>query len=68
MLASQETPGKGRRAQEFIKAFNDGDATAVAGFWTPSGSYTDQVGNKHRAGRNSKRFMPRCSPKTKGPS
>jgi uncharacterized protein (TIGR02246 family) len=43
-----ETPGKGKRAQEFIAAFNKGDAKAVAGFWTPDGDYTDQEGNKYR--------------------
>ena len=41
-------PGKGKRAQEFIAAFNTGDAKAVAGFWTPDGDYTDQVGQKYK--------------------
>jgi hypothetical protein len=36
----KDAPGKGRRAQEFIAAFNKGDAKAVAGFWTATGEYT----------------------------
>jgi uncharacterized protein (TIGR02246 family) len=48
-LAQEPTPtGKGKRAQEFIAAFNKGDAKAVAGFWTPDGDYTDQLGNKYK--------------------
>lgn len=39
-------PGKGKRAQEFLAAFNRGDASAVAGFWAPQGEYIDQVGHK----------------------
>src|SRR5882757_4258985 len=38
-------PGKGKRAQEFIAAFNKGDAKAVAGFWTADGDYVDQLGS-----------------------
>lgn len=41
-------PGKGKRAQEFIAAFNKGDAKAIAGFWTPDGDYTDQLGQKYK--------------------
>ncbi len=36
--------GKGKRAQEFIAAFNRGDAKAVAGFWAPDAEYVDQIG------------------------
>ncbi len=43
-----ETPGRGKRAQAFIAAFNSGDAKAVAGFWTPDGDYTDQVGQRYK--------------------
>jgi uncharacterized protein (TIGR02246 family) len=43
-----EAPGKGKRAQEFIAAFNAGDASAVAGFWTPDGDYVDQVGRQYK--------------------
>ncbi len=42
----KEAPGKGKRAQEFIDAFNKGDAKAVAGFWTPDGDFVDQVGRE----------------------
>lgn len=42
----KEAPGKGKRAQEFIAAFNRGDARAVAGFWTQNADYTDQVGHQ----------------------
>src|SRR5262249_25886920 len=41
-----DAPGKGKRAQEFIAAFNRGDAKAVAAFWTPDGDYTDHTGKK----------------------
>src|SRR3954453_17906522 len=38
------------RAQEFIEAFNKGDATALAAFWAEDGDYVDQVG-RQRKGR-----------------
>jgi uncharacterized protein (TIGR02246 family) len=42
-----ETPtGKGQRAQDFIAAFNRGDAKAVASFYMPDGVYTDQDGHQ----------------------
>jgi len=41
-------PGKGQRAQEFIAAFNKGDAKAVAAFWTPEGDYVDQAGRTYK--------------------
>jgi uncharacterized protein (TIGR02246 family) len=45
--AKPETPtGKGKRAQEFIAAYNKGDAKAVAAFWMPDAEYTDQDGNQ----------------------
>src|SRR5262249_38298907 len=43
-----EIPGKGQRSQEFIAAFNKGDAKAVAGFWTPDGDYIDQTGHQYK--------------------
>jgi uncharacterized protein (TIGR02246 family) len=43
-----EVPGKGQRAQEFIAAFNKGDAKALAGFWTPEGDYIDQEGHQYK--------------------
>jgi len=39
-------PAKGQRAQEFIAAFNRGDAKAVAAFWAPDADYVDQVGRE----------------------
>lgn len=33
-----------RRAEEFVAAFNKGDAKALAAFWTPDGDYLDQAG------------------------
>jgi uncharacterized protein (TIGR02246 family) len=41
-----EPLGKGKRAQEFIAAFNKGDAKAVAGFWTPEGDLVDEDGRQ----------------------
>jgi uncharacterized protein (TIGR02246 family) len=45
---AEPAPGKGARAQEFIAAFNRGDAKAVAGFWTPDGDYIDQAGKQYK--------------------
>jgi uncharacterized protein (TIGR02246 family) len=39
-------PGKGKRAQEFIAAFNKGDAKATASFWMPEATYVDQAGRE----------------------
>jgi uncharacterized protein (TIGR02246 family) len=44
----QPKPGEGKRAKEFIAAFNKGDAKAVAGFWMPDGDYIDQAGHKYK--------------------
>jgi uncharacterized protein (TIGR02246 family) len=33
-----------KRADEFVAAFNRGDAVAVAACWTPDGDYVDQAG------------------------
>jgi uncharacterized protein (TIGR02246 family) len=38
--------GEGKRAQEFIAAFDKGDAKAVASFWTADATYVDQVGRE----------------------
>jgi uncharacterized protein (TIGR02246 family) len=40
------TPGHGKRAQEFIDAFNRGDAKTVASFWMENGDYIDQEGHQ----------------------
>jgi uncharacterized protein (TIGR02246 family) len=45
---AKQAPGKGERAQEFITAFNRGDAKALAGFWVPDGDYVDQVGRQFK--------------------
>jgi hypothetical protein len=45
---SKDAPGKGRRAQEFIQAFNNGDVRTIAGFWTPTGDYVDQAGRRYQ--------------------
>ncbi len=42
------TPGKGKRAQEFLDAFHKGDARALAGFWAPDGDYIDQAGRQFK--------------------
>jgi uncharacterized protein (TIGR02246 family) len=34
-----------KRAEDFIAAFNKGDAKALAGFWTEDGDYVDQAGH-----------------------
>ncbi|MFL5245212.1 MAG: SgcJ/EcaC family oxidoreductase [Gemmataceae bacterium] len=39
-----------RRAEQFIEAFNRGDARAVASFWTSDGDYVDLAGT-HLKGR-----------------
>jgi uncharacterized protein (TIGR02246 family) len=39
-----------KRADAFVAAFHQGDAKAVAAFWTPDGDYTDQTGH-HWKGR-----------------
>jgi uncharacterized protein (TIGR02246 family) len=41
-------PAKGKRAQEFIAAFNKGDAKAVAAFWVEDGTYVDQEGREYK--------------------
>ena len=44
----KQAPGKGRRAKEFIAAFNKGDAKAVASFWAEDADYVDQIGRKYK--------------------
>src|SRR5262245_6553831 len=39
-----------KNAEAFVAAFNKGDASALAGFWTESGDYMDQEG-RHLKGR-----------------
>jgi uncharacterized protein (TIGR02246 family) len=44
----KESFGKGARAQEFIAAFEKGDASAVAAFWTENANYVDQTGREFK--------------------
>src|SRR5260370_20102765 len=46
--AGTETLGKGKRAQEFIAAFEKGDPKAVAAFWTESATYVDENGREFK--------------------
>jgi uncharacterized protein (TIGR02246 family) len=41
---SKEQEALKARADEFVKAFEKGDAAALAAFWTPDGDYIDQAG------------------------
>src|SRR5262245_10480401 len=45
---ADEPAGKSKRAQEFLEAFEKGDAKAVAGFWTPEGDFIDPSGRKYK--------------------
>jgi uncharacterized protein (TIGR02246 family) len=40
--------GKGKRAQEFIAAYNRGDAKALAAFWTEDADYVDETGREFK--------------------
>jgi uncharacterized protein (TIGR02246 family) len=44
----KETLGKGKRAQDFIAAFERGDAKTVAAFWTENGDYVDETGREYK--------------------
>lgn len=57
----KEAPGKGKRAREFIAAFEKGDAKAVAAFWTDNGDYVDQTGREFK-GRAAIQSMPEPKP------
>jgi uncharacterized protein (TIGR02246 family) len=41
-------PGEGKRAKEFIAAFNRGDAKACAAFWTEEGTLVDDEGHESK--------------------
>jgi uncharacterized protein (TIGR02246 family) len=45
---AERAPSQGKRAQEFIAAFEAGDAKALAGFWTPDGDYVDETGKQYK--------------------
>jgi uncharacterized protein (TIGR02246 family) len=47
-VTPKEEPGKGKRVQAFIAAFDKGDAKATASFWTEDATYVDQVGREHK--------------------
>jgi uncharacterized protein (TIGR02246 family) len=63
---SDAAPGKGQRAQEFIAAFNKGDAKALAAFWTPDGDYVDQVGRLYRGRAAIEKLYAKVLPEQKG--
>jgi uncharacterized protein (TIGR02246 family) len=42
----EDVPGEGKRAKEFIAAFNAGDAKAIARFYTQDAEYVDQMGHR----------------------
>jgi uncharacterized protein (TIGR02246 family) len=46
--ADEPALGKGKRAQEFIAAYNKGDAKAVAAFWTEDATYIDLEGHEYK--------------------
>jgi uncharacterized protein (TIGR02246 family) len=64
--ADQPKPGEGKRAQEFIAAFNKGDAKAVAAFWTPDGSYVDQLGREYKGREAIEKLYAKVFPGQKG--
>jgi len=35
-----------QQSADFVRAFNSGDAAAVAAFWAPDGEYTDEAGQR----------------------
>jgi uncharacterized protein (TIGR02246 family) len=43
---AEPEPGKGKRAQDFIAAFNRGDAKTSASFYMPDATYVDQSGRE----------------------
>jgi uncharacterized protein (TIGR02246 family) len=58
--------GKGKRAQEFIAAFNKGDAKAVAAFWTENADYTDQTGREYKGRAAIEKMYEKFFAKNKG--
>jgi uncharacterized protein (TIGR02246 family) len=62
----KEGTGKGKRAQEFIAAFEKGDAKAVASFWTKDGEYVDQVGRKYKGRDAIQKLYEKALPGLKG--
>jgi uncharacterized protein (TIGR02246 family) len=62
----KEAPGKGKRAQAFLAAFNKGDAKAVAGFYTPTGDYTDHTGRKYQGREVLEKLYARVFAENKG--
>jgi uncharacterized protein (TIGR02246 family) len=45
---NKEALGKGKRAREFIAAYNRGDAKAVTAFWTEDADYIDETGREFK--------------------
>lgn len=64
--ADEQPTGKGRRAQEFIAAFNKGDARAVAAFWTEDATYTDMDGRQHKGRETIQKLYAKVFAENKG--
>jgi len=62
----QPAPAKGKRAQEFIAAFNKGDAKATAAFWTPDGTYVDMAGREYKGRAAIQQLYEKVFPAQKG--
>jgi uncharacterized protein (TIGR02246 family) len=57
---------KGKRAQEFIAAFEKGDAKTVAAFWTPDGTYVDSEGREYKGQAAIEKLYAKVLPELKG--
>jgi uncharacterized protein (TIGR02246 family) len=57
---------KGKRAQEFIAAFEKGDAKAVAAFWLPDGTYVDAEGREYKGQAAIEKLYAKVLPDLKG--
>jgi uncharacterized protein (TIGR02246 family) len=57
---------KGKRAQEFIAAFEKGDAKAVATFWVPDGTYVDAEGREYKGRAAIEKLYAKVLPDLKG--
>ncbi len=68
--AGDENPplgeAKGKRAQEFIAAFEKGDAKAVAAFWTTDGTYVDAEGREYKGRAAIEKLYAKVLPDLKG--
>jgi uncharacterized protein (TIGR02246 family) len=69
-LASRADEGKeapkSKRAQQFIEAFDKGDAKAVAGFWTADGDYIDPSGRQFKGREAIEKLYAKAFDESKG--